>query len=263
MIPYPEVTSLFKYMPWPGFARETLLEQRIWYSSMSAFNDPFEGIYDIKDDISMHAAIALAAKVKADCHWDEVEEYIRSRVLHPRHDSLVLSNEFKLLVKQRVEAARDQIRSLGVLSLSMVPDSILLWSHYADEHKGICIEFERNIDEDSGILEKSRPVIYSDMYPTPSVDQLVLDPRALTNKVVYTKSHHWAYEKEWRLWKDKGNQKHPLPGPVKSVILGSNWHGSQEDIQRICRDLNADLVKAKIVKGRYDIEFETIQHRET
>tara|TARA_R100000935_G_C2812392_1_gene155611 strand:- start:530 stop:1321 length:792 start_codon:yes stop_codon:yes gene_type:complete len=263
MIPYPEVTSLFKYMPWLGFARETLLEQKIWYSSMSAFNDPFEGIYDIQNDLSVHAAIALAAKYKADCHWDEVEEFIRAQVLHPRHDSLVLSDGFKAIVKQQVEEARKQIRSLGVLSLSMVSDSILLWSHYADEHRGICIEFERNIDEDSGILENSRPVIYSDMYPTPSVDQLVLDPRALTNKVVYTKSHHWAYEREWRLWKDKGNQKHPLPGPVKSVILGSNWQGSQEDIQRICRDLNADLVQAKIVKGRYDIEFETIQHRET
>ena len=64
MIPYPEVTSLFKYMPWLGFARETLLEQKIWYSSMSAFNDPFEGIYDIQNDLSVHAAIALAAKYK-------------------------------------------------------------------------------------------------------------------------------------------------------------------------------------------------------
>jgi len=262
MIPYPEVTSLFKYMPWPGFARETLLEQRIWYSKMSAFNDPFEGKYDIQKGLSVHAAIALAAKYKADCDWHEVEEYIRSRVLLPGRNSLVLRNEFETVVRQQVDLAQEQIRNLGVLSLSMVPDSILLWSHYADEHKGICIEFERNIDEDSGILENSRPVIYSDMYPTPSVDQLVLDPRALTNKVVYTKSHHWAYEKEWRLWKDKGNQKHPLPGPVKSVILGSNWQGSQQDIQRVCRDLNADLVQAKIVKGRYDIEFETIKHRE-
>ncbi|MBV9575704.1 MAG: DUF2971 domain-containing protein [Gammaproteobacteria bacterium] len=33
---------------------------------------------------------------------------------------------------------------LGILSLSSCNDSILMWSHYADFHKGFCIGFKTN-----------------------------------------------------------------------------------------------------------------------
>ena len=36
------------------------------------------------------------------------------------------------------------INNIGIFSLSKVPDNILMWSHYADSHKGIVLEFDSN-----------------------------------------------------------------------------------------------------------------------
>ena len=35
--------------------------------------------------------------------------------------------------------------ALGVLCLSACDNSILMWSHYADEHKGFCIGFNNSL----------------------------------------------------------------------------------------------------------------------
>ena len=42
-----------------------------------------------------------------------------------------------------VDGARVAVdRRFGVCALGERADSILMWSHYADEHAGICIEFD-------------------------------------------------------------------------------------------------------------------------
>lgn len=32
-------------------------------------------------------------------------------------------------------------KEIGVYCLTTVPDSILMWSHYANNHKGVCLEY--------------------------------------------------------------------------------------------------------------------------
>ncbi len=36
------------------------------------------------------------------------------------------------------------IEKLGILSLASSNNNLLMWSHYASEHKGMCLGFERN-----------------------------------------------------------------------------------------------------------------------
>ena len=36
------------------------------------------------------------------------------------------------------------INNFGAFSMSQLKDNILMWSHYANQHKGFCIEFVRN-----------------------------------------------------------------------------------------------------------------------
>lgn len=103
---------------------------------------------------------------------------------------------------------REKIGQYGVLSLSSndsinqmltvsMPDrkdprtNILMWSHYADSHKGFVIEFEANFIE--GIkLEK---VEYSE-----SRDSLTFEDVEEKNfdRVFFKKSPEWQYEQEYR-----------------------------------------------------------------
>jgi hypothetical protein len=83
--------------------------------------------------------------------------------------------------------------------------SIVMWSHYASNHRGICIEYDTQefIPSDS-VANDLHPVIYK---------QLVFDAASYTsffsegverNPLMTTiaachKSREWSYEEEWRL----------------------------------------------------------------
>lgn len=76
----------------------------------------------------------------------------------------------------------------GVVSFSATNNDLLLWSHYANAHCGICFEFDSDKDE---ILRTARPVSYVPAMPT-------YDP-AKPDEMLYSKSISWKYEDEVRV----------------------------------------------------------------
>jgi len=65
----------------------------------------------------------------------------------------------------------------------------LLWSHYADKHRGICLGFD--VDE-RGL----KPVKYVTRRPA-----LLIPPTEESiNELLFTKYRDWKYEEEWRNW---------------------------------------------------------------
>jgi hypothetical protein len=81
--------------------------------------------------------------------------------------------------------------TVGVFSLSAKWDNTLMWSHYAQDHKGFVIEFDGKHSFFDYGLEK---VVYSDERP------LFLDrPDGRNDPAVFnTKSKDWEYEQEYR-----------------------------------------------------------------
>ena len=76
-----------------------------------------------------------------------------------------IRKSIKKRIVQRV-AELDQCVDMGVFCLTEVPGSILMWSHYATAHTGMCVGFERNKDNafvNDGIC---LPVTYSRNYLT-------------------------------------------------------------------------------------------------
>lgn len=94
----------------------------------------------------------------------------------------------------------------GIVSLTETHDNLLMWSHYAENHKGLVVELD--IDENlpfelfnSYIAESSDAVFdkvnyrkkrsYKDSISAASI-------RDISNHYYLTKSDEWIYEKEWR-----------------------------------------------------------------
>ena len=112
------VPYLYKYRSLNPYARQSLLDRQIWFPSVGSLNDPFEFAFALKE---MHVC-----GVPID------------------RSSLVEASE-----------ARKQ---LGVLSLSEVCDSILMWTHYSAAHTGFCMQFERTESNDLGSALEIRSV---------------------------------------------------------------------------------------------------------
>ena len=77
----------------------------------------------------------------------------------------------------------------GILCFSKTWTNPVLWGHYSDKHRGICLGF----DVPSSILGK---VQYVDSRP-PLPD--VLD-EAFMKRLLFTKFSHWQYEQEYRAY---------------------------------------------------------------
>jgi hypothetical protein len=92
------------------------------------------------------------------------------------------------------EYARVVRSTTGVYCFSEVPDDILMWSHYGDYHRGVCLEF----DGHGKFAQHAMQVAYS--FERPQIRQSDSNDVKL-EKALLTKSNHWTYEKEWRLFR--------------------------------------------------------------
>jgi len=90
----------------------------------------------------------------------------------------------------------------GLLCFSDNWGSPVMWAHYANKHKGVCLGFDV---PDTGPDPLVGPVTYN-----PKRLQFALDhdkdlygiDQEFIRTVLYTKSHEWAYEQEWRAMAD-------------------------------------------------------------
>jgi hypothetical protein len=56
----------------------------------------------------------------------------------------------------------------GVACFSAAADNLLLWAHYADGHRGFCLEF----DTSDPVFEKIQRVGYTQEWPVTGIDVL-------------------------------------------------------------------------------------------
>jgi len=101
----------------------------------------------------------------------------------------------------------DMVPRMRILCVSAVNDSLPMWAHYCDNHKGVVLKLAANDEGDSSLL-LAEPVLYSSAKPQlPGVDlwaAAVLGEREIVwmeyfREYYYVKSMSWQYEDEWRV----------------------------------------------------------------
>ena len=173
-----------------------LKKQQVYYSSPLSFNDPFE--------------------CKPHFVMPTKEEVVVELLAHGALKSSLKSKTRKILkgCKELLPAyqsrAMEYVEKYGIFCLKSSNTNLLMWAHYAQDHKGLCFEFEVDIegvyvDDDFGSVGK---VKYSSDYPKLNMlllhqlvfcnvqnDQKIME--FLTN-LMLTKSIDWLYEQEYR-----------------------------------------------------------------
>ncbi|MGO4509656.1 DUF2971 domain-containing protein [Bradyrhizobium sp. 2TAF36] len=103
---------------------------------------------------------------------------------------------------------RDHFKKYNVLCLSAVNDSLLMWSHYADSHRGIVIRLAC-LEETDSSWSVAEPIVYSEMMPrfcnqedlrglfTGTTD---LARDSIVKRTILSKAVDWSYEQEWRVY---------------------------------------------------------------
>jgi hypothetical protein len=145
----------------------------------------------------------------------------------------------------------DQNSKKGLLCFSANWTNPLLWSHYADRHKGICLGFDlrRGSEGQKVLYEKKRPRMDLGSYTDP-----LSIPAYFQDRLLRTKFSDWEYEQERRKVVDLSKAKQEnglyfLPFDedlrLKEVILGVQNDLSLEVIRELTKATNPHAVVFK------------------
>lgn len=132
-----------------------------------------------------------------------------------------------------------------------------MWGHYANSHKGICIEYKTS-DPIFSLIEK---VSYKSEIPKLEINSLGdLNREELTKqfiKIFSTKEANWKYENEFRLFDITGTGIYKLiPNSISSIYMGLFCSGEDEEkIRKALLNQKIRYYRTKLNAAEYKIEF--------
>jgi hypothetical protein len=150
-------------------------------------------------------------------------------------------------------------------SFSAINDSILMWSHYADNHRGFCVEYDLERLQPEHFFRRSLyPIIYSDcLYDlTGFCEKLVGSSRDKFSPMsplvpLLHKFQGWSYEQEWRLvWTNpipRQDFDSRAPNPTV-VFLGSKMaEGTRRELIEICERKKINVRQMVLSSDRFEL----------
>jgi hypothetical protein len=115
-------------------------------------------------------------------------------------------------------------RTCGVLSLSARRDDPLMWAHYADSCRGVCIGVTFEFDDLSNSELLPLRVEYAEelpvLAPSKFFDRVAENSMDMLKLFYGTKHTAWSHEAEFRLVSRHGDAELELPARITEVILG-------------------------------------------
>lgn len=187
----------------------SIRESRIYFSHPAAFNDPLECTVPVTIEnyqLYRQNYLEYLGKIISERIGDRENSFDRSRRIHE-------ACEYGM-----------PIENCLVYCFTRCENNRLMWSHYADQNRGICLcyEFPDSNEEleqqiiwsdqiafDSrhfGMQCLSRPVVYERVRPSlhisntsSPIEQWKFDNDYALIDAIFTKTEEWSYEQEWRL----------------------------------------------------------------
>lgn len=199
---------LYKYRKFDLYTLRLLDQAEAYYANPSTFNDPLDCNFTVQVDTDLVSLERLLYKMLATKGGKDLalREMGNHRYMSTEYGDYKTDPETAAYYTRRLASHIDELLSQelsnhGVLSLAKRWNCPLMWSHYAEEHKGLCIEY----DLGDTAFHDLRPVSYnrpravrvSDLVEwkikgRASVKAQVLDT------VFFSKAPQWRYEREWR-----------------------------------------------------------------
>jgi hypothetical protein len=176
---------LYKYLPDTFSLENHITSPSIKLSSITDLNDPFEG------QMTKNALDIIYKKMLRQA--EKSNEIPKNSIY--RESKEIFSYAWDFLLK-----------TICITSLSETQRNLLMWSHYASQHKGVCIGYDADMLSEEKEHYELKKVNYDTTIFDPEflndfeniTDILSSDVNPFLDRLVTTKSNDWSYEKEHR-----------------------------------------------------------------
>lgn len=273
--------QLYRYLKLADYSIDDIINNRISFSGIFEFNDLFDSTFSpYKSESNMIEQIGLRHK--------NLEACAKMNGLSEMPISLEdYENTQKMISSQKVKAGYRLLEQAGafICCFSECNNDILMWSHYSDSNKGICISFDFNkMPDDFGMRNalhkinyQNNPLIIHSLYDDPGL----VSPDVIN--AMFTKSNNWDYEKEWRMFvitnNDNANSQRVkisfdfLPDEIcfgyhflKNYFIYNNGDMADKskeiinlkNLLRYCVEKNIRTSMALPVIGKYQLQIKSI-----
>jgi hypothetical protein len=244
-----EPSTFYKYSEFDTKTLESLCNDSLYFANPGTFNDPLDcnptvvcdsDLEQLRELLSMlirrHVFEEMQESLKkarlkgenATKHAEKHGEAEAARILahiayHATNPDYKVSKEVaeKWLLAGEIERELLKHYERGVCCFSTTYSSPLLWSHYGDQHRGLCIGYGTDRKPQPQLRRVvyggSRAIKTSTLFRSfIQADQTAIDE--LDRDVLLRKAKGWSYEREWRLIDTQGVKDSPLL--LKEITFG-------------------------------------------
>ena len=223
-----------------------LVADNLYFADPSTFNDPLDTRPSVKIDLGeedleriliqfverrLQAEMTAAAKIikyrgprttehiaqLSRRHAEDLVVDIKYHASDPEYES---PDRLQYLLGLSVEEELLRQYEKGIVSFGERANCVLMWSHYGDQHKGVCIGYSVPADAASNLYRVryggSRLVEASAIAAMLNGDKGA--QHRVDKAVLLKKAIDWRYECEWRLIGERGLQNSNLE--LEEVIFG-------------------------------------------
>lgn len=199
------------------FTLQDLINETLTVCSPTEMNDPYD---------------TLLLK------WGEV---VRHNKAAKRHTSFLCDsfNSYRIRSFCKLEGKN------GELTIS----NVLMWSHYADEHKGFCVEYQ--FSKEFFVTEDRRTIRFKDIQYHKKDQPFNLNTNTInTDAALCAKQDDWAYENEARLITYMPDEK----GKFVSIPLGTAGKISAIYFGYLCPEIRIQTVR-RVLSNHPEIRY--------
>lgn len=184
------------------------------------------------------------------------------------------------VIKNAIESAKEELsKEAGLVCFSKKYSNPVLWSHYADKHKGLCLGFDVNLVDIAKVnyvakrlrvpndIKQAATIISNNPDKQESFDDLIFEK--FFKKVIRTKFNHWKYEGEYRAFTDldekeiiEGNELYFISFSdqlvLKEVIIGIESKLDNSEINELIKNQNNEIKVCKAIPSKSEFKIEII-----
>lgn len=234
---------LYKYRELNDFTKALLKNGELYFATTKELNDPFEKFFTFNSG-TYHTL--TAAEARALGHEPNARGTYKLTAIE---------------YTQYMHNGMTRNERYGILSLCEVNNSLPMYSHYAAGFKGICIGFDWEAFDlyfagsHPKVKNFPRKVIYQT--DPPELDRQTQEEWI---RVITTKSEDFVFEREWRMFYDKGvisSEDQPaIRRAIRQITFGhATTEEQRHEVMNLTQDLE-DVVYSitKPIIGSYNLE---------
>lgn len=243
--------SLYKFRSVNEYSLDNLSNSTLYLSIAKTFNDPYDSAINFDPQVFFLDNTVFIDKLgipeeeskRILLDKDPFKEIIKFSLRNSEYSEEKADLLYSFITERRKEVCKDQLlkfnesiqSSYKICSLSERLDSLPLWAHYAENHKGFVMEYDFNsLDENDIALNCLWPVYYTGVFEASGLFKKPKEGKNINNLYAVLAALHkapdWAYESEWRLvCPDSPSEKGMnFKAPLKAVYLGSKLEDDDE-----------------------------------